>query len=370
MVSPTAEQLGGVVFPPPSQNPKYTFVPASVSPEVTKIALRWAAGASSPDRAILAIQQHLLASPFTYDLTVDPRADANALVDFLTKTHKGFCQQYATAMAVMVRELGFPARVAVGFLPGAQSGSTFTVSTEQAHSWVEVQFPGYGWLAFDPTPGRSKPLATPGSYLNPTVTNECPPGREGCTTGTGTTLENGAGRATGPALKLLYSDPFQRGSAQGRRRGGGGEFPHPSGYGALYRVLGLVLLAILAFLLVAIPVAKTLWRRIALLRHRRPRELVLAAYRVFQGEAADLGLARTGGETLAEHRDRLARRVRFSDGHLDRLTEAASRAAYARDQVTEPEARGAVRDAKVAMRDMRRDAGAVRRILGVYRPGL
>ena len=103
---------------------------------------------------------------------------------------------------------------------------------------------------------------------------------------------------------------------------------------------------------------------------RDPDTLVLRVYRVFDGEAADLGLGRADGETLAEHRDRLAAAVRFSDGHLDRLTAAAIRAAYSGRSTTEAEAREALSDARTAIRDIRSDAGLVRRLRGVYRPGL
>ena len=68
--------------------------------------------------------------------------------------------------------------------------------------------------------------------------------------------------------------------------------------------------------------------------------------------------------------DRLAAAVRFSDGHLDRLTAAAIRAAYSGRPTTEAEAREALRDARTAIRDIRSDAGLVRRLRGVYRPGL
>jgi hypothetical protein len=105
-------------------------------------------------------------------------------------------------------------------------------------------------------------------------------------------------------------------------------------------------------------------------RSRPPRELVLAASRVFDGEAADLGLGRREGETLEEHRARLSAVVELSDGHLSRLTTATARAAYSVDEPSREEATGAVRDARTAITDLRKDAGWVRRIVGTYRPGL
>ena len=370
VVSPTPTQLDRVTIEAAIPG-RYTFVPDSVPQRVRQIAETWTADAPTAYRKVLAIQNHFKApGAFRYSLDVSPRSDTNALVDFLTRSKTGFCQQFATAMAILVRELGIPARVAVGFRPGSQSQGVFTVSTEDAHSWVEVLFPGYGWLAFEPTPGGwQNPLATPGSYISPATVGSCPPDLPGCETGGETTV---GGVTTGGSLsgKLQNVEGPLRGQVPARRgRDGGFTVPEP-GYAVPYGFLLLVLLGAGALLLVTVPVAKAVVRRRMVRRVREPRELVLAAYRVFDGEAADVGLGRAEGETLGEHRDRLAGTVRFSDGHLDRLTNAAVRAAYSRRPVTPAEARDAVRDARTAIRDIRKDAKPVRRILGIYRPGV
>ena len=376
VVSPTPKELDAVSVAPSvllsmGVPDRYTFIPDDVPLVVRQIAEAWTENASTPYRQVLAIQQHFVSSgDFHSSLDVRPRADANALVDFLTRTRTGFCQQFAAAMAILVRELGIPARVAVGFRPGSQSGNTFTVSTEDAHSWVEVLFPGYGWLPFEPTPGGWRsPLATAGSYLSPQSPGACPPSEPGCaavgetTTGSGTT----GGGLSGKLQQVEFSVRDDR----GRARRGGVEIPVPdTGYSIPYRLLFLVLLALAALLLITVPMVKAAWRRRTVQGARDPDALVLRAYRVFDGEAADLGLGRADGETLAEHRDRLAAAVPFSDGHLDRLTIAAIRAAYSERPTTEVEARAALRDARTAIRDIRSDAGLLRRLRGVYRPGL
>ena len=92
-------------------------------------------------------------SPFTYDLATAPGNGDDALVEFLTTGRRGYCEQFASAMAVMLRTLGVPARVAVGFTGGrATDGGTRAVSTADAHAWVEAWFPAAGWTTFDPTP--------------------------------------------------------------------------------------------------------------------------------------------------------------------------------------------------------------------------
>lgn len=376
VVSPTPKELDSVsVAPSVLQGigvpDRYMFVPDDVPPAVRQIAEAWTEGASTPYRKVLAIQQYFVSSgEFRYSLDVRPRADANALVDFLSRTRTGFCQQFAAAMAILVRELGIPARVAVGFRPGSESGDTFTVSTEDAHSWVEVLFPGYGWLPFEPTPGGWRsPLATAGSYLSPETPRACPASQPDCAAGGETTA--GAGTTGGGLTGKLQQVEFSVRDEGGRRGRGGVETPVPdTGYSVPYRLLFLALLALAVLLLVTVPILKAGWRRRTVHGARDPDALVLRAYRVFDGEAADLGLGRAEGETLAEHCDRLAAAVRFSDGHLDRLTAAAIRAAYSGRPTTEAEARGALRDARTAIRDIRSDAGLLRRLRGVYRPGL
>jgi hypothetical protein len=83
-------------------------------------------------------------------------------VDFVNETKRGYCQHYAGAMALMLRLLGVPSRVAVGFTSGKYDtgDKEWTVKDTNAHAWVEVWFPEFGWIPFDPTPGRGQLTAT------------------------------------------------------------------------------------------------------------------------------------------------------------------------------------------------------------------
>lgn len=105
------------------------------------------------DRAI-AILDFFTAvdSPFRYSLQTAPGGSDDALVEFLTVGRTGYCEQFASAMAVMLRMVGVPARVAVGFTAGIDTGEFRSVGTADAHAWVEAWFPGIGWTTFDPTP--------------------------------------------------------------------------------------------------------------------------------------------------------------------------------------------------------------------------
>jgi transglutaminase-like putative cysteine protease len=166
---PTAEELDHVQNLAPAHYGGWTQLPEDLDPQIGQIAQEWTADATSAYGKVLAIQRRFHSGGFAYSTDVDVADDADALLTFLTQTKTGFCQQYATAMAVLVRELGIPARVAVGYRTGTlQDDGTYLVQSRDAHAWVEVFFEGYGWLPFEPTPGHgTHPDAEPGTYLNP-----------------------------------------------------------------------------------------------------------------------------------------------------------------------------------------------------------
>jgi transglutaminase-like putative cysteine protease len=103
---------------------------------------------------------------FTYSLQPPPTPGLPPLVGFVLQTQTGYCQHFAGAMALMARMLGIPARVAAGFVSGRFVNGEWQVTDRDAHTWVEAWFRGYGWLPFDPTPGRGR-LAAPYSSASP-----------------------------------------------------------------------------------------------------------------------------------------------------------------------------------------------------------
>jgi transglutaminase-like putative cysteine protease len=127
---------------------------AGVDSRVAGLAAQVTAGAPTGfDRAV-ALEQWFAGpdSAFTYDLSTAPGNGDDALVEFLTRGRRGYCEQFASAMAVMLRTVGVPARVAVGFTGGREDGDGRSVGTADAHAWVEAWFAGAGWTTFDPTP--------------------------------------------------------------------------------------------------------------------------------------------------------------------------------------------------------------------------
>jgi transglutaminase-like putative cysteine protease len=105
-----------------------------------------------------AIQRYLTSTGgFRYAVDLRGLCATDQVVECFLTTKVGFCQYFATAMIMLLRELGIPSRLVMGYLPGQrQTDGSWLVRRSAAHAWVEVYFPGYGWVAFDPTPGNTE----------------------------------------------------------------------------------------------------------------------------------------------------------------------------------------------------------------------
>ena len=130
----------------------YLPLPWDLDPRIKPLAEELTAGAHTRYDKAVAIQKHLLAE-FSYS-TEGGHDPKDPLADFLFGERFGHCEYFATAMAVMLRTVGVPARSANGFLGGEFNdfGDYYLIKESDAHSWVEVFFPDYGWIPFDPTP--------------------------------------------------------------------------------------------------------------------------------------------------------------------------------------------------------------------------
>ncbi len=115
----------------------------------------------SPYAAVVALEAWFRSTGgFTYSEQPGSTPGVPPLAGFVADTKTGYCQHFAGAMALMLRLLGIPARVAAGFVPGHYHDDFWQVTDHNAHTWVEVWFRGYGWLPFDPTPGRGRLAGT------------------------------------------------------------------------------------------------------------------------------------------------------------------------------------------------------------------
>ncbi|MCR3748498.1 transglutaminase family protein [Lentzea californiensis] len=140
-------------------------------------------------------------SGFTYDLKTGGDVTTDALTDFVVRGKVGYCEQFASAMAIMARVVGLPSRVAIGFTAGVMSAdnSYRVISTEDAHAWVEIFFPNYGWMTFDPTPVND------GRGIVPPYLRETAPGQEEVPTAN-TQTESTSASTTGSAQASTSAD--------------------------------------------------------------------------------------------------------------------------------------------------------------------
>jgi transglutaminase-like putative cysteine protease len=124
-----------------------------LDPRIPELARQITATAATPYDKARAIERHLR-TRFGYTLDLADKRLDDPLAYFLFERREGHCEYFAAAMTVMLRALGIPARLVNGFLPGEYNdvGHDFIIRASDAHSWVEVYFPEFGWVIFDPTP--------------------------------------------------------------------------------------------------------------------------------------------------------------------------------------------------------------------------
>ncbi len=214
-----------------------------LDPTVTDLVSQLTADATGPYEKVRAILDYLTdrTNGFIYSLATAPGTSGDDLVDFL-RLKRGYCEQYAGAMAVMVRAAQVPARVVLGYTPGTErDDGSRVITSDDAHAWVEVYFDGLGWVPFDPTPlGVDRSLDLPWS---PRVGGA-----------TGTDDDPGTAEPTTAPLPNAPREDRAGGPVPTPTGGGGGSGP----WGTVAIVAGAVLLALA---LVALPAAARAWQR-------------------------------------------------------------------------------------------------------------
>jgi transglutaminase-like putative cysteine protease len=161
---PTIGQLqnSGTSYPPGVVQ-KYLQLPGDTPEIVAETADKIERDYSpqTPYDTARAIERYLIYDgSFVYNLDVSYRRADKAIEEFLGDGREGFCTQFATSMALLLRESGVPSRVVYGSTAGQEAGpGEYLVTGSNMHTWVEAYFPGVGWYPFDPTPGFSMPTA-------------------------------------------------------------------------------------------------------------------------------------------------------------------------------------------------------------------
>jgi hypothetical protein len=275
------------------------------------------------------------------------------LVFFLEQSKAGYCQHYAGAMALMLRYLGIPSRVAAGFTSGTydRERRVWNVSDRNAHTWVEVWFQGFGWLPFDPTPGRGN---LSGPYSASSFSFDAPGARD-------VLAAAGLGLATADTLLRFQlargqdtsnSDATPRDLRPSGEQGGGG-----SGI-SRGAILALVLLG-LAFALV---LGKLVLRRSRYLT-RDPRRLAGAYRQELVEFLADQRVVVPASATLAEVRELVAARTGVD---ARRLVESLGVARFGPASAAAAAAKRARGELRLVRRRLRRSFSAGERLRGAF----
>ncbi|MEZ4665676.1 MAG: transglutaminase-like domain-containing protein [Thermomicrobiales bacterium] len=157
---------------PPFIVETYLGLPETVTEQTADLANQIVnqAGATTPYEQAIAIQNYLR-SNFTYQLDAGGAPDGRDIVDyFLFESKVGRCDHFASSMAVMLRTLGVPTRIVTGLAPVPYNEEMrgFVYRGRNAHAWVEVYFPGYGWIPFEPTPTQQSIDLSPSERETPT----------------------------------------------------------------------------------------------------------------------------------------------------------------------------------------------------------
>lgn len=134
---------------------RYLDLPPDLPGRVKALAIELTASEPTPYDRARTIEEYLRKFPYTLDVPRPP-SDRDLVDYFLFDLKKGYCDYYASAMVVMARAAGIPARLAIGYASGTYNinSNRFVVTQADAHSWVEVYFPGIGWVPFEPTAAR------------------------------------------------------------------------------------------------------------------------------------------------------------------------------------------------------------------------
>ncbi len=294
----TVTSREAVPTPADINKPNGQFVPGPIQaafgnysgPDANKlltIARAHTQGALTQLQAATDLQNWLLSRAFTYTLKPNLPASSHWLLSFLTTHRRGYCQQFAWALAVLARLVGIPSRVVVGYTGGSTTGhGIWQVTTTDAHAWPQLYFPGQGWLRFEPTPHAAggQGTATVPRYASGPSTGPNSPlpggqfqGQTSPGAGAGTSKKSGA-------LNRITQEHSAAGGALAGRSDVG-----------LWLGIGIPVLIIL--LLTWPALVRLLTRRRRLLTSSGDAAQARAAWRELTDDLSDYGLGCAPGET-------------------------------------------------------------------------
>ena len=151
----------------------YLQIPDNFPKRVSDLARQLTRGLSNPYDKTKAIESYLHTLPYDQQIPA-PAFNADGVDHFLFVVERGYSDYFGSAMAVLLREVGIPARMIAGYAPGEydEDSGNYVVREADSHGWVEAYFPGYGWVEFEPTPSRSLPAYSEATLPDIPITGE------------------------------------------------------------------------------------------------------------------------------------------------------------------------------------------------------
>jgi transglutaminase-like putative cysteine protease len=297
-------------------DPIHTSVPADLPDVVGATARQVTADATTTYEAALTLQMWFQ-DQFEYSLEVRP-GHGNSAIEAFLRDRIGYCEQFAGTYAAMLRTLGIPSRVAVGFTSGVPVGDgEFSVLGRNAHAWPEVWFDDIGWIAFEPTPGRGAPNAQTYTRLDPQQDTSAVADDIQSDVGPPVTVD-AAPTDPGPGLEIPdFSDDSTR------------ETPTPAPRGASddegVQWQWLIGLAVMGAAIAAPSVIRDIRRRRT---SQSVDQQIAGAWQRATGAVAAAGVPLRASDTPSEVAARTARRLPWINRPMSSLAEAVTEATY------------------------------------------
>ena len=161
LATPAMLRQTAVTNIPPAILARYTTLPGDVPQRVLDLAQEVAGSQPNPYDRARALEQFLRQYPYSLEIDSPPRS-ADPVDYFLFEQQTGYCDYYASAMVVLARAVGLPARLAIGYLAQPGDGSGVQIMRQiDGHSWAEIYFADFGWVAFEPTAAFATPHDSP-----------------------------------------------------------------------------------------------------------------------------------------------------------------------------------------------------------------
>ncbi|GAA1784294.1 DUF3488 and transglutaminase-like domain-containing protein [Streptomonospora arabica] len=301
---PDPDTLAADLPPGSDLDERYLEVPDGVDERTAELAESITARAGTAHEKAVALQDWFSAAGrFDYDLSPPSIPEGeDPLSYFLFESRVGYCEQFAGAMALLARQAGIPARVAIGYTAGTRTGGdSWEVTESDAHAWPELYFEGAGWLRFEPTPASS---GGQGTATVPDYADTVPSAPQG---GAGPGAQAGRpGADAAPSAPQEQEEPTASSDSpeptEEDESGSGGGPGEGRGAGWWWAALVPALLAV-----AAVPgLARVLVRRTRWVRAGTPARRARAAWRELRDDCRDLGLFWSPAESPRAVAGRLA----------------------------------------------------------------